>query len=229
MADADDRERRWRGGNAFEAAGEPASATCDRKFAPAAARNQLVIVDVLKGFLPAVGKVLEVGSGTGQHIAAFASAFPGLTWIPSDVDPQSRASTQAWIAEGGQTNVVAPLALDLSRPDWVERLEGPIEAVICNNVIHIAPWTICNGLLRGAGKLLSAGGILFLYGPYKVDGQHVSDSNEEFDRSLRHRNPEWGVRDIDEVEAVAQIHHLQLDQIIEMPANNRSLVLIKQG
>jgi len=189
--------------------------------APAAERNKGPILTVLKGVLPASGLVLEIASGTGQHIVHFAEAMAHLTWQPSDPDPDLRASIRAWIAQSGLSNVRAPLALDVCRQPW------PIaaaDAVVCINMVHIAPWPATPALMAGAARLLPATGVLVLYGPYRRDGQHTAPSNEAFDQQLRASNPDWGVRDLEAVVGVAASHGLALQDVIAMPANNLCVV-----
>ena len=189
-----------------------------RKHAPATERNRAPILEVLRRALPGEGVVLEVASGTGQHAAFFAEAFPGLTWQPSDPDPELRASIRAWTA--GIGNVLPPLALDASAGDWpVERAD----AVVCINMIHIAPWEAGLGLFQGAARLLPAGAPLLLYGPFLRDGRHTAPSNAEFDASLKARNPAWGVRDLGAVERAAA--SFTLADVVDMPANNLTVVL----
>ena len=176
---------------------------------------------MLKRVLPARGLVLEIASGTGQHVIHFARELPHLTWQPSDPDPELRASIRAWIAQTGLSNVRVPLDLDVGRLPW------PIEeadAVVCINMIHIAPWPATPALMAGAARLLSATGVLVLYGPYRREGQHTAPSNEAFDRSLRSSNPDWGVRDLEAVTEAAASHGLALQDVIAMPANNFCVV-----
>lgn len=196
----------------------------EAQHAPATARNQGPILSVLRNVLPRDGTVLEIASGTGQHAAAFAAAFPGLVWQPSDPDPVARASTAAWAEESGLANLRPPLDIDVCRPEWPAMIDGPVAAILCINMIHIAPWTACEGLMRGAGKLLQPGGPLYLYGAFRRDGAHTAPSNAEFDRALRAQNPEWGVRDLEAVVACAQSQGLALQETVAMPANNLSVI-----
>jgi SAM-dependent methyltransferase len=193
-----------------------------RQFAPATARNREPILEVLRRLLPPEGTVLEIASGTGEHAGFLAPHFPRLIWQPSDPDPGARASVAAWTA--GIANVRPPLALDAASNRW------PIaasDAVICINMIHIAPWAATQGLLAGASRILPAGGLLYLYGPYKRDGQHTAPSNAAFDASLRARNPAWGVRDLEAVSALASNSGFGSPGITPMPANNLSLSFLK--
>jgi SAM-dependent methyltransferase len=191
---------------------------------PAAERNKGPILGVLQRVLPPTGLALEIASGTGQHVVHFAKALPRWTWQPSEPEPQMRDSIAAWVAETGVTNVLAPLDLDVSRAEWpVERAD----AVVCINMIHISPWRATEHLLAGCERLLGPGGILFLYGPYRRFGRHTAPSNEVFDESLRQRNPQWGVRDLETVEETANQHGFALSEVVEMPANNLSLVFVR--
>jgi len=185
--------------------------------APAAERNKAAILEVLRRKLPERGLVLEIASGTGQHVTYLAKELSGLTWQPSDPDPEMRGSIAARIAQAGAANILAPLALDARDAAW------PItaaDAVLCINMIHIAPWEATLGLLRGAGALLAQRGVLILYGPYRREGRHTAPSNEAFDAQLRSQNPSWGVRDLEAVVEAAGRPRLVLDEVVEMPANN---------
>jgi SAM-dependent methyltransferase len=198
--------------------------------APAFHRNHEAIWTVLKGFLAGKsGDVVEAGSGTGQHVVDFARRSPEITWWPSDLNAQHLKSIGAWRAHAGLANIRPPLQIDLSDPAWCRQMHdgsgpGKLLAVFCANVIHIAPWRVAEGLFAGAGRYLRADGRLFLYGPFKRDGQHTAASNAAFDASLRESNPEWGVRDIADVEALAGAAGLALIETAEMPANNLTLV-----
>ena len=192
-----------------------------RRQAPAAARNRQPILDVLRPRLPAEGLVLEIASGSGEHIVHFAEALPGLVFQPSDPSAEARASIDDWVQTMGLGNVRAALALDAAGDVW------PIEqanAVLCCNMIHIAPWEAAVGLISGAAAALADGGMLYLYGPYRRGGRHTAPSNEAFDRDLRQRNPTWGVRDLEAVAAFAEARGFGSPEIVDMPANNLSLV-----
>ena len=190
-----------------------------KREAPAAARNRQPILDVLQPHLPAEGLILDVASGSGEHVVHYAAALPALVFQPSDPDPTARASIDAW-AEG-YPNVRPALALDASTVPWpIER----VDAVLCCNMIHIAPWGAAVGLVAGAARVLAPGGLLYLYGPYRRDGRHTAPSNEAFDVSLRRRDPAWGVRDIETVAALARRRGFAAPEIVEMPANNLSLL-----
>ena len=192
-----------------------------KRHAPAAGRNREPIAAVLTEELPSTGVVLEVASGTGEHAVHFARTFAHLVWQPSDPDPAARASIAAWREESGLPNLRPPLALDAMAADW------PIEAaaaVVCINMVHISPVAATEGLLRGAGRLLAAGSPLILYGPYLEDGLAAASSNLEFDRSLRERNAEWGLRRVAWLDALAAEHGFTRTRRVAMPANNLTLV-----
>lgn len=195
-----------------------------RMFSPSAARNMAPILEVLECLLPAHGVVMEIGCGTGEHAVCFAEAMPALTWLPSDPDPASRASTTSWIKSKGLKNVLEPLDVDASSDVWGVETLAPFDAMVSINMVHIAPWAATVGLFSGAGRLLRAGGRLCLYGPFMHNGVHNAASNAAFDASLKARNPSWGLRDITELERVARASGLPLRETIEMPANNRLLV-----
>jgi SAM-dependent methyltransferase len=197
-----------------------------RESAPSAERNKQAILDVLVRVLPARGLVLEIGSGTGQHAAHFAQALPALVFQPSEMDLQRHASIQAWAAAGKLSNMKPPLAIDVTQRPWPV---STVDAVVCINVIHIAPWEATLGLMAGAGSILPAAGVLVTYGPYMRGGAHTSPSNEAFDTSLRARCPLWGVRDIDALAGVARDQGLLLEEAVAMPANNFSLVWRKSS
>jgi SAM-dependent methyltransferase len=193
-----------------------------RECAPAAERNREPILEVLRRVLPAGGSVLEIAAGTGQHAAWFAAALPDLTWQPTDAEAGMLGSIGAWCE--GLVNVTAPLQLDVTADRWpIERAD----AIVCANMIHIAPWAACEGLLRGAGRVLGPGGVLYLYGPYRLGGAHTAPSNEAFDHSLRARDPRWGVRDLEAVVREAAGRGLVLEERVAMPANNQSLIFTK--
>lgn len=201
-------------------------------------RNRDPILAVLKRVLPARSgqvrivdptHVLEIASGTGEHAVYFANAMPHLRWQPSDPDATSRASIAAWIAAEGVSNVAPPIDLNMMGEGWAEVADKqPFDAVVAINMIHISPWEATKGLMFCASGLLASArhklGILYTYGPYKRGGQHTAPSNESFDAWLKERDPRYGVRDLEEVEAAANAEGLRLREIIEMPANNLSLV-----
>lgn len=194
--------------------------------APAAERNKDAILDLLGQVLPEHGLVLEIASGTGQHAVHFAAALTALSWQPSDPDPGYRESIAAYVSASGLENVAAPIALDTREPRWpIDRAD----AVVCINMIHIAPWAAAEGLVRGAAGLLSEGRPLVLYGPFMRGGQHTAPSNAEFDVSLKRRDAEWGVRDLDDVTALAQRHGFELERVVAMPANNLTVVFRRRA
>ena len=195
-----------------------------RRSAPAVGRNTAPILDVLSGILPDAGFALEVASGSGEHSLAFARAFPGLVWQPSDPDRQALASIEAWRSAEGPANLLAPVELDASSGRW------PVEAadaLLCINMVHISPWSATLGLLAGAKRVLRQGSPLYLYGPYRQEGLETAPSNEEFDSSLKARNPEWGLRKLEDVVEEAERNGLRLDAVVAMPANNLSVVFRK--
>lgn len=200
-----------------------------RMYSPSAARNAEPILAVLKRLLPARGTVLEIGCGTGEHAVCFAQAMPGLSWLPSDPDAASRASTASWIRGKALTNVQPPRDVDASAATWGVEALAPFDAIVSINMVHIAPWAATVGLLSGAGRLLRGGGLLCLYGPFLHHGVHNAPSNADFDASLRARNPAWGLRDIAALEGLAAASGLHLGEIVEMPANNRLLVFHRGG
>jgi hypothetical protein len=197
----------------------------DRRSAAHVARNAAPIAEVLREILPARGLVLEVASGAGEHILHFAREFPKLLWQPSDPEPVALRSIEAWRAESGLFNLLPPVSLDARAADWPV---AEADALLCINMVHISPWSATAGLLRGAGRLLASGAPLYLYGPYRRAGVETAPSNEAFDESLRARDPEWGLRELEAVVAEAVTHGLALDQVVEMPANNISAVFRKQ-
>jgi SAM-dependent methyltransferase len=195
-----------------------------RLHAPAAARNRQPILDVLRPYLPQRGVVLEVASGTGEHVVHFAQACPHLVFQPSDPDPAHRASIGAWSDAFGLANVRRAIALDTTAEVWPV---DAADAIVCINMIHIAPWAAAVGLLCGAARVLPPRGLLYLYGPYKRAGRHTAPSNQAFDVSLREQNPDWGVRDLEAVAGLATAHGFHAPIVEQMPANNLSLVFRK--
>jgi hypothetical protein len=207
-----------------------------RQYAPATQRNREPILEVLLQVLPKNGTILEIASGSGEHAIFFAPRLSPRKWLPSDPNPQLRASITAWSEHFPCDNLYPPLELDASLPIWTveEKIlpewlseglkDSPIAAIVNINMIHISPWSACLGLMAGAGRILPPGGILYLYGPFKQGGEHTAPSNAAFDASLRAQNPEWGVRELEEVVAVASTQHLKLKQTYQMPANNLSVV-----
>jgi SAM-dependent methyltransferase len=188
-----------------------------RRHAPATARNRDPIAAVLRAELPPSGLVLEVASGTGEHCAHFAPLFPALDWQPTDPDPQSLASIAAWKESAACPNIRPPLALDASAPDWPV---AHADAMLCVNMVHISPWEATLGLLDGAARLLAPGAPLILYGPYLREGVETAPSNRAFDADLRRRDPRWGLRAIEAMDAAAAERGLARTALHEMPANN---------
>lgn len=208
-----------------------------RQFASATQRNREPILAVLAEVLPSSGTVLEISSGTGEHAVFFAPRLTSRLWVPSDPNPEARASIADWRAHCPVENLYPPIALDVRDAVWPieqqplpEALQGldlsqhPIRAIVNINMIHIAPWAACLGLMAGAERLLPPDGILYLYGPFKQANYPTAPSNEAFNASLQMQNPEWGVRNLEDVVAVAQNHHLTLVKTVAMPANNLSVV-----
>tara|TARA_R110002167_G_scaffold130574_1_gene314116 strand:- start:602 stop:1255 length:654 start_codon:yes stop_codon:yes gene_type:complete len=196
---------------------------------PAVARNSDPILQVLKAHMPARGRVLEIAAGSGEHAVAFARGLPGLQWTPSDPSPEARASITAWREASGLANLAAPLALDAADPlSWPP--EGasngpPFEAVVCINMVHISPWAATEGLMAGAARMLrKPGGLLCLYGPYREADVPLAPSNEAFDESLKARDPDWGLRALEDVVDVARTAGLALTLRTAMPANNLCLL-----
>ena len=194
---------------------------------PSSARNFEPILHLLQERLPQPGRVLEIASGAGEHALWMAEALPEVTWQPTDRDPVALTSTDAWRLSKDLPNLKKPIALDAAHPDtW---LIGKADAVVCINMVHIAPWAATEGLMKGAAQVLPAGGMLFIYGPFSLEGKHTAPSNEAFDADLKSRNPEWGVRDVNALRAAAKPHGLDLAEIVKMPANNLSLVFRKKA
>lgn len=207
-----DRPAPWEPGSGPAAAG--------KRHAPATERNRDAILAVLRDELPSSGLVLEVASGSGQHVVHFAAALPALDWQPSDPDPAALVSIESWRQEVGLANVRPPLRLDASA-DWpVERAD----AILCVNMVHISPWEATLGLMKGAGAVLPPGGLLYLYGPYLRENVETAPSNLAFHASLKARDPQWGLRRVEDVIAAAEGEGLVLRRLLEMPANNLSLI-----
>ena len=195
--------------------------TDHRQYAPATVRNRDFILDVLRGVLPMRGVILEIASGSGEHVVHFARNLPSLVFQPSDPEPEALLSISAWVKAAQVTNVRAPIVLDASQSPWPI---GSADGIICINMVHISPWDATVGLIAGAAATLPPGSPLYLYGPYRRKGVARAPSNEAFDRSLRDRNPTWGLRDLEAVVAIAQAMGFPVPAIIEMPANNLSVV-----
>ena len=199
---------------------------------PAFHRNHTYIVDVLKSELAETkGHVLEVGSGSGQHIVQYAKAFPEITFWPTDLNPSHVASIEAWRQSEKLENIGAPYQLDVTESAWkIGEQDHPPEnlaAMISLNMIHISPLEVSKNLFRGAGEYLAEAGKLFLYGPFKIDGEHMAPSNAEFDAYLQAQDPAWGVRELSALEQLAQLNNLVLDRKVPMPANNFTLIFVK--
>ncbi len=205
-----------------------------RRYAPATARNREPILAVLQRVLEPADipkTVLEIASGTGEHAIYFGAHLPHCTWLPSEPEPLSRESIVAWQAAEPASNVLPPLAIDVCTAPWpIESPQfaipnGQIDAIACINMIHIAPWAACEGLCAGAGRILPPGGLLYLYGPFKQNGEHTAPSNASFDAWLQGQDPAWGVRDLAEVASLGRSQGLELAETIAMPANNLSVIL----
>lgn len=192
-----------------------------KRHAPAAGRNSAPIADVLERELPAIGTVLEVASGTGEHALFFARRFPHLQWQPSDPDPGALASIAAWREEEGPHNLLPPQALDAATAGWSVT---QADAIVCINMVHISPWTATEGLFTGAAALLPHGAPLVLYGPFIEADVETAESNRAFDASLRSRDPAWGLRDRAALDALAQQAGFDETARYPMPANNLTLV-----
>lgn len=190
-------------------------------FAPSTARNRAPILEVLARVVPEGARVLEIASGAGEHAVFLAEHLRGVIWVPSDPDAEARASIDAWRAHSGLANVLPALALEVSQSPWPL---SRADVVACINMIHISPWEATEALIAGASAILPRGGVLYTYGPYRRGGAHTAPSNESFDASLRARNPAWGVRDLEAVESTARAKGFVLDEIVDMPSNNLSLV-----
>lgn len=204
---------------------ETRTAVDARLSSPSAARNRAPIGDIIRRELPARGRILEIGSGTGEHVVHYAALLPEAQFFPGDPDAASRASIAAWTAHLALRNVAAPHALDVASPAWQSDAPKPIDVVVAANVIHIAPFAAAEGLMRGAAALLARDGLLFLYGPFARNGAHTAPSNEEFDRSLKQRDARWGVRDLDrEIAPLAADAGFSAPSVFAMPANNLSIV-----
>jgi hypothetical protein len=191
---------------------------------PAAERNLQPILAELQRILPAQGKALEIASGTGQHVAGFAQGLPGWHWQPSDAQPDAFDSIAHWCTQAGVTDVQAPVVLDVLAPAW--QLET-VDLVYCANMLHIAPWACCAGLMAGTARHLAPQGLLVTYGPYLESGVTTSPGNLAFDADLRQRNPAWGLRLLDDVVHQALSVGLQLRERVALPANNLLLVFAR--
>jgi hypothetical protein len=196
----------------------------ERLFYPATERNRDPILDVLKTIMPREGHIVELASGSGEHVVHFANAFKDILWQPSDLEDHALKSIQSWINHTGLTNIQAPLRLDTTEPHWpIESTDG----ILCINMIHISPWEATLGLMEKATKLLAKNGFLHLYGPFRINGEHTSASNIAFEGWLKEKDSRFGVRDMKDVENEANLKGLKLSMTIPMPANNFSLVFHK--
>ena len=211
-----------------ETALEQRAAEGAKMYSPSAARNRDNIRDVFVQTMPREGEILEVGGGTGEHAVHLAAALPQVRWFTGDPDETARASIAAWIADSKLDNLHGPHAIDVAADDWDASLAAAYDGVVSINMIHIAPFIAAEGLFTGAGKLLRPGGKLFLYGPFSRIGVHTAPSNDAFECSLKSRNPDWGVRDLEnDIVPLARKNFLTLDQAVEMPANNFSVIFRK--
>jgi hypothetical protein len=195
--------------------------TDHRQYAPATIRNRDFILDVLRDVLPTTGVILEIASGSGEHVVHFARNLPSVVFQPSDPEPEALLSVAAWVEDAQVTNVRTPIVLDVSQSPWpIASADG----IICINMVHISPWDATIGLITGAAATLPPGSPLYLYGPYRRKGVAMAPSNQAFDRNLRDRNPTWGLRDLEAVAAIAQSVGFSVPMVTEMPANNLSVV-----
>lgn len=192
-----------------------------KRFSPASERNKDPILAVLRGVVPADGRVLELSAGSGQHTVHFAAAFPGVAWQPSDIDESALVSVAAHRDEASLPNVLEPIRLDVTSADWgIDSLD----VVLSINMIHITPWACSEGLFAGAARVLKAGGALVTYGPYNVGGAFTSDGNARFDASLRSRDERWGIRDLADLLGLADASGFTREAVVEMPANNKTVI-----
>lgn len=201
------------------------SLTDKRLYAPATERNRAVLLEVFLAHIPKTGTLVEVASGTGEHAAHLADHMKPMFWQPSDIEPEKLHSINAWAQASGSENILPAKTLDVLKDHFADLLlPAPLAAVTAINLIHIAPWSVAEALVRKAADALPKGGTLFLYGPYKRSGDHTSPSNESFDQSLKSRDAQWGVRDLEAVSGLATSKGFGSPTIIEMPANNLSLI-----
>ncbi|MEZ5893170.1 MAG: DUF938 domain-containing protein [Parvularculaceae bacterium] len=211
-----------------ETALEKREAKGAKLFSPSTARNREPIREAFLTLMPRAGKILEVGAGTGEHAACLAAALPQAQWLTGDPDAAARASIAAWIADAALPNLSGPHAIDVTQGEWGVEDDAPFDGLVSINMIHIAPFTAAEGLFAGAGRLLRKGGKLFLYGPFSRNGVHSAPSNEAFDASLKSRDARWGVRDLErDLAPLAQKNSLELEAVVEMPANNLSVAFRK--
>ena len=202
----------------------------EKQFAPATERNRKPILAVLEKILPPTGTILEIASGTGEHAVYFAPRLSPRHWLPSETNPILQESILAWREEFPSDVLSPPIDLDVMGENWWEKVKHQdLSAIVCINMIHIAPYAACEWLMRGTGELLPHGGILYLYGPFKREGVHTSESNLAFDQSLQQQNQAWGVRNLEDVVSLGKSHQLELQDVIAMPANNLSVVFRRQN
>lgn len=199
-----------------------------RQYSVSAERNREPILEVLRQVFPPAARVLEIGSGTGEHAMHCAPALKVQTWQPSDPEPEARASIASWRDHVGLSEVKEPIDLDVRRDVWPLPAEAVFDVILSINMVHIAPWTASEGLFAGAGRHLAEGGMLILYGPFMRGGKHHAPSNARFDAALRARDPEWGVRDLDALEVLGAANGLHLASVHDMPANNHIAVFRSQ-
>jgi hypothetical protein len=210
-------------------AGRRAVGHGERHHSPATRRNREHILVVLQRVLPRAGVILEIASGSGEHAAWMGPRLPGVEWQPSDADPDKLDSIAMWSAEAADASIREPLLLDAATPRWpIDAIADRVGAIVCINLIHIVPWRTCESLLRGAGRELPVGGVLYLYGPFRRHDVRTAPSNEAFDESLRATDPSWGLRDLDEVTALARENGLEPSEVLEMPANNLSVIFSRR-
>ena len=200
-----------------------------KRYAPATERNREAILAVLQGCLPNQGTVLEIATGTGQHAVYFAPQLTPRYWLPTDLDPTNIASIAAWREEADTANLLLPRQLDVRDSAWLIDYDvpAPISAIVNINMLHISPWSCCEALFAGAAKVLNQFGVVMLYGPFKRDGLHTALSNAAFEEQLRSQDSAWGVRDLEAVVDVAVEQGFACQSVIEMPANNLSVVFDK--
>ena len=203
-----------------------------RQYAPATLRNRDPILDFFKQWFPTQAKILEIASGTGEHGLYFSQQLPEVIWQPSDINPLAIASIEAWQAKQGTPNFLAPLLLNMLAEQWWDfssstKAGFQPNVLVSINMIHISPWATALGLFEGAKSLLTTQDLVYIYGPFKQNGQHTSESNLAFDQSLRARNPEWGVRDLEDVITIANDSGFELLKVESMPANNLSVLFQK--
>ena len=232
MPETDDHDNNSGGAKAPIALEDRAS-EADRLYSPSAARNRDPILEAFKRLMPEEGAILEIASGTGEHGVHIAAALPNLTWFPGDPDPASRASVAAWTKATRLSNMRPPHDIDASAAAWTvdgAPLKNGLAGMVCINMIHIAPFAAAKGLIAGAGRYLAPGGKLFLYGPFSRNGAHTAPSNADFDASLKARDPDWGVRDLEgDITPLAEAAGLIPDAVLDLPANNFAVTFQKRA